>query len=96
MLTLAYILNIIDYIFTAHWVNKFGISVEFNPIGRWMFENNVAWAFKFFVVGGLFAVLGCVIRRHPKFACIAYIPLVVYGLIVLYHIGILIYIRSFL
>lgn len=83
---IAYLLNIIDYLFTAYWVHKFGIEIEANPIGRWMFENNVAWVYKIFIVGGLFALLGYFIKRAPKAAWVAYIPLVVYGLIVVYHI----------
>ena len=85
-LFISYLLNIIDYLFTSHWVNLYGIDVEVNPLGRWMFENNVAWVVKILIVGGLFAVIGYFIRKHPKAAWIAFIPLVVYGLIVLYHI----------
>ena len=85
-LTTAYALNIIDYIFTAYWVHKFGIEIEGNPIGRWMFENNVAWVYKIFIVGGAFAVLGYFIKRVPKAVISAKILLVVYALIVIYHI----------
>lgn len=82
----AYALNIIDYIFTAYWVHKFGIEIEANPIGRWMFENNVAWVYKIFIVGGLFALIGYFIKREPKVVISAKILLVVYLLIVVYHI----------
>lgn len=84
---IAYILNIIDYIFTTHWVRKFGIKIEANPIGRWMFENNIAWVFKIIIVGGLFAVLGYLIHQYPKYVWAAFIPLVVYGLAMLYHLA---------
>ena len=93
-LFIAYLLNIIDYLFTSHWVNLYGIDIEGNPFGRWMLENNAAFGFKFFVVGAFFAVLGVCISKHPQAKWVAYIPLVVYGLIDLYHIGILIYTRS--
>lgn len=82
----AYALNIIDYIFTAYWVHKFGIEIEANPIGRYMFSHNIAWAVKIFFVGGLFALLGYFIKREPKAAWTAFIPLVAYALIVIYHI----------
>ena len=85
-LIIAYLLNIIDYLFTAYWVHKFGIEIEANPIGRWMFENNVAWVYKIFIVGGLFALIGYFIHREPKAAWVAFIPFVVYALIVIYHI----------
>lgn len=93
-LLIAYLLNIIDYLFTSYWVSLYGIDIEGNPIGRWMFENNVAWVFKIFIMGGLFAVLGYFIKKFPKYKWVAYIPLAVYGLIVLYHIFIFIYIRK--
>lgn len=86
VLAIAYALNIIDYLFTRHWVNLYGISVEGNPFGRWLFENNLAGAFKIFVVGALFAVLGYLLNQKPKFAWVAFIPLVAYALIVIYHI----------
>lgn len=85
-LTIAYIFNVIDYIFTAYWVQKFGIEIETNPIGRWMFENNVAWVFKIFIAGGLFALLGYVIKQYPKAVIAAYILITIFGLIVIYHI----------
>ena len=85
-LFVAYLLNIIDYIFTAHWVRKFGIEIETNPICRWMFENNVAWVFKIFVVGLLFALLGYFIKKHRKGVVASYILFGVYSVIVVYHI----------
>lgn len=82
----AYALNIIDYIFTAYWVHKFGIEIEANPIGRWMFENNVAWVYKIFIVGGLFALIGYFIHREPKAVISAKILLTVFVIIFVYHI----------
>jgi hypothetical protein len=48
---------------------------------------------KIFVVGGLLAVMGVCIRKCPKAAWTAFIPLVVYGVMFLYHlvIAIIIY-----
>lgn len=86
VLLIAYLLNVVDYLFTAHWVRLYGLDVEANPIGRWMFENHVAGAVKILAVGVLFAVFGCFIKRHPDAAWIAFIPLAVYALIVGYHI----------
>jgi hypothetical protein len=85
-LIISYLLNIIDYLFTAYWVHKFGIEIEANPIGRWMFENNIAWAVKIFIVGGFFALLGYFIKIYPNKAWVVYIPLVVYAAVVIYHI----------
>lgn len=91
VLIIVYILNIIDYIFTAQWVKNFGIDVEANPFGRWMFENNVAWVFKILIVGILLAALGYFVYKYSKFAWVCYVPFTVYTSVVLYHIGILFY-----
>ena len=85
-LFVAYLLNIIDYLFTARWVKKFGIEIEGNPIGRWLFNHNMAGAFKIFAVGGIFAIVGYFITHYPKYAWVAYIPLAVYALICVYHV----------
>lgn len=90
-LIIAYILNLVDYAFTSFWVHKYGITAEANPIGRWMFSNNIAWVFKIFVVGGLVEVLGVVIRKHPKAVIVSWILLAAFCLIVLYHISMTIY-----
>jgi hypothetical protein len=91
-LIIAYLLNIIDYIFTSYWVSLYGISIEGNPLGRWMLENDLVGVFKVSIMGGLFILLGCLFKRYPRYKWIGFIPLVVYGLIVIYHITILIYI----
>ena len=85
-LLIAYILNIIDYLFTAAWVKLYGIEIEGNPLGRWMFENNLAGIVKFFIVGIVFLVLGSLIKRYPSLKWTGFIPLVVYVLIDIYHI----------
>ena len=91
-LLIAYILNIIDYLFTAHWVRLYGIDIERNPLGRWMFSHNIAWVFKILIVGIFFAVLGICIHIRPDLAWVTYIPLITYGLIALHHVVILLHI----
>lgn len=85
-LIITYLLNLFDLAMTSLWVDLYGISIEANPIGRWLFTNNMAWAVKIFAVGGLLAVMGICIRKCPKAAWTAFIPLVVYGFVVMYHI----------
>lgn len=92
-LFIAYLLNIIDYLFSAHWVNLYGVSIEGNPWGRWLLQNKAAFGFKFFFVGAFLAVMGACIRINPKLAPLGYIPLAVYGLVVVYHLGIYIYLK---
>lgn len=92
-LIIAYALNVIDYLFTAYWVRRYGIDIEGNPLGRWMLENNAAWWIKIFAVGGLFAALGYLIRRYPRLAPAAYLPLCVYAVVVVYHVVLAVYIK---
>lgn len=83
---IAYLLNIVDYIFTAILVSKYGIGIEANPFGRWLFENNIAWVFKIVIVGLLFAVLAYVIHKYPDMVFVAYILLAIFAAVVIYHI----------
>ena len=82
----AYLLNLIDYAITAYWVNLYGTSIEANPLMRWCFENNVAWAVKIFAVGGLFALVGYLVKRYNKCLWSGRVLLVAYAAVTVYHI----------
>ena len=56
-LLIAYLLNLFDLAMTTHWVNKFGIDIEANPAGRWLYENHLAVPAKVFGIGVLFLIL---------------------------------------
>ena len=84
-LIIAYTLNIIDYLFTLYWVHLYGYEIEANPIMRWAFENDIAWVVKIFAVGGLFALVGYLVKRHNKCRWSGVFLAVVYGLVLLYH-----------
>ena len=86
ILTIAYFFNIIDLIFTTHWVNKFGIDIEANPIGRWLYEKNMAWVFKIIIVGILLLILYKLCDRYKLARICSYIILGVYSLLFIYHI----------
>lgn len=86
IILITYILNIIDYLFTTHWVNKFGIGIEFNPFGRWLYENNIAWVFKIMIVGILFFILYKFYDRYKLARICSYVILAVYSLLFIYHI----------
>lgn len=87
-LLIAYIINILDYIFTAHWARLYGIEIEANPFGRWMLENNVAWVFKIFVVGALLLLIGHLLNKAPQLSWIVNIVLIVYAMILVLHLTI--------
>ena len=90
-LVIAYALNLLDYAITAYWVNLYGSDIEANPFMRWAFENNIAWAVKIIAVGGLFALVGYLVKRYHKCAWAGKFLAVAYGLIVLYHIALSIF-----
>ena len=85
-LLIAYALNIIDYAFTAYWVNLYGTDIEANPLMRWAFENDCACAVKILGVGALMAVVGVCIRYKPKLAWSGWVLLVAYAAVTVYHI----------
>ena len=93
-LIIAYVLNIVDYVFTSYWVKHYGIGVETNPFGRWLFENGVAGLFKIGVVGVLFLLLWALVKSAPRTGFVPYIILAVYGAITVYHSIILIYLST--
>lgn len=86
MLILTYLLNILGYLFTLYWVRKFGIEIEGNPIGRWMFSHNIAWLVKIVLNGVLLGAVGWYIHRNPESGYLAWILAGVYACIVAYHI----------
>lgn len=92
-LLITYLLNLFDLAMTYYWYNLYGLSIEGNPIGRWMLQSNTVWVVKIFAVGGLLAVIGICIRKRQKLAWVAYIPLVVYSVLAVYHIWLVIITR---
>ena len=86
VLIVAYFFNLIDLVFTSHWVNKFGIEIEFNLFGRWLYENNIAWVFKIVIIGILFFILYKFCDRYKLARTCSYIVLAVYSLLFVYHI----------
>ena len=81
-LIISYILNIVDYVFTAYWVHHFGVSIEANPFGRWLFKHNIAWVFKIFIIGAILLGLYKLIMITPKCTWILWLIASIYILIV--------------
>lgn len=85
-LVIAYVLNLFDLGMTQYFIGKYGISIEGNPIGRWLFGHPVLlfiWKF------GLVAILLGVIYhfRNNQVANIgSWIILGVYIALAIYHI----------
>ncbi len=92
LLLFAYILNVVDYFFTVYWVDNYGLDIESNPIGRWLFENNLAGFVKIVLVGVLFLILALLSKKLKKAAKAGYLIFAVYSVVVLYHTFLVFYI----
>lgn len=85
-LAITYIFNLIDLIVTMYLVSLFGLSVEGNPIGRWLIRTNLVYLFKIGLVGGLLLAIGLLGKRNKKAANIgSWVLLVAFSALVLYH-----------
>lgn len=85
-LIIAYILNLFDLGMTQYFIGKYGIPIEGNPIGRWLFAHPallLIWKL------GLVAILLMVIYhfRSNRVANIgSWVILGVYIALAIYHI----------
>ena len=85
-LIITYIFNLIDLIATMYLVSLFGLSVEGNPIGRWLIRTNLVYLFKIGIVGGLLLAIGCLSNYNPKLANIgSWVLLIAFSALVLYQ-----------
>lgn len=90
-LAITYIFNLIDLIATIYLISLFGLSVEGNPIGRWLIQTNLVYPFKIGVVGGLLLAIGLLGKRNKKAANIgSWVLLTVFTSLILYH-GVILY-----
>ena len=96
MLILTYLMCIFDYIMTYHWIKKFGIEIEMNPIGRVLFALGEGFgAFFVKVILSLAMLVTLYIFRETTFAEIGTVALfIVYFALTIYHIYIIIQVRS--
>lgn len=83
---LTYLLNLFDLICTNYWISLYGLSVEGNPIGRWLYQNHLAVPIKVFGVGFLLIFL----YRYNKWNWTSWLLLAVYSILAIYHIVIFI------
>lgn len=90
-LAITYIFNLIDLIATMYLVSLFGLSVEGNPIGRWLIRTNLVYPFKIGLVGGLLLAIGLLGKINKKAANIgSWVLLTVFTSLILYH-GVILY-----
>ena len=85
-LAITYIFNLIDLIATMYLVSLFGLSVEGNPIGRWLIRTNLVYPFKIAVVGGLLIAIGLLSKINKKAANIgSWVLLLAFSALTVYH-----------
>ena len=88
---LTYLLNLFDLICTNYWITQYGLSIEANPIGRWLYENHLAVQVKVFMVGLMLLVLYDTAKHGEentaKLCDIASLVMfVAYAILAVYHI----------
>lgn len=67
-------------------VALFGLSVEGNPIGRWLIRTNLVYLFKIGLVGGLLLATGLLGKRNKKAAIIgSWVLLLAFSALTVYH-----------
>lgn len=84
---MTYALNLFDLLATTMWVNSFGISVEGNPIGRWLYGQGLVYPVKILLVGGLLIVLYFALKACPRWRWVGGLLLSVYGVLAIYHVA---------
>ena len=85
-LIITYIFNLIDLIVTMYLVSLFGLSIEANPIGRWLIQTNLVYLFKIGLVGGLLLAIGLLGKINKKAATIGSgVLFVAFSALVLYQ-----------
>jgi hypothetical protein len=85
-LAITYIFNLIDLIATMYLVSLFGLSVEGNPIGRWLIRTNLVYLFKIGLVGGLLLAIGLLGKTNKKAANIgSWVLLAFFSVLFIYH-----------
>lgn len=90
-LIITYIFNLIDLIVTMYLVSLFGLSVEGNPIGRWLIRTNLVYPFKIGVVGGLLLAIGLLSEKNRGTTDVcSWILLIIFFGLTIYHFVILI------
>ena len=95
LLIIVAILNVVDYVQTFYAIQSFGVGIEANPIGRFLFEHNCAYMTKLILVPIALVIIGCIIRSDKRFSWTAYFLVIFYlgviinNFIVLFRMGLL-------
>ena len=95
-LIIAYGLNLFDLAVSTYWVKRFGVEIESNPVGRWLYETGMVWPVKIFLMGALLFALYSGIKTHPEWEWTSWLVLAVYGSLALYHVVLIVRVAEIL
>ena len=84
-LILTYIFNIIDLIVTMYLVRLFGLSIEGNPIGRWLIKTNLQYFVKIVIIGALLLGIWKLSNGNNLINICSWILFLAYTLLIIYH-----------
>ena len=87
----TYLLNLFDLEMTAYWVSLYGLEVEGNPIGRWLYKSGIVYPVKILVVGLLLWLLRVAVakidtKKREWWDAVSWVMLAVYAAVAVYHI----------
>lgn len=93
MYILIYLLNLFDLICTTYLVSKYGIEIEGNPIGRFIFTSaDTIILFKVLIPAAALVQLWKY-REHKLAQVALWLLLIVFILLTLYHLYIILKLR---
>ncbi len=90
LLIITYILNLIDYWQTMYAISLFGLSVELNPVTRFLFKHNCAGEVKIIVPIILLTALGFIVKAEKENIWAVYFVVIFYFLLILHNFAMLI------
>lgn len=93
---ITFLLNQCDYLFTKYWVEKYGIGIEANPFGRFLFKNSTLLiVFKLGIVGiGLIVLREFALNGYLSAKISLIICMVIYIIVFIIHIVLFIIIKT--
>lgn len=93
-LLIAYALNLFDLIMTSHWISLYGIEIESNPVGRFLYESGLVYPVKIVGMAFLFVLLYFSVKHRDQgletttqwWDIAKWIVLAAYAALAIYHI----------
>ena len=86
LLVMAYFLNLIDYVQTIYGIQKFGLSIELNPLMRFCFEHDIALQVKLIMPLLILLIIGLItLKVEPRYICTAWCMFILHLLVVLHN-----------